>query len=113
MTASLNSGAGTLIGTTTATVVNGVASFNDMEDDKAGTLALQFAAPSLPAVISNPSVVSPAPAAQSRSSTGRPAASSRASSLSSVANAYDPYGNVATSYRRPVTVAWRVARAAP
>ena len=64
VTASLSSGAGTLIGTTTAIVKDGVASYNDLEDDTAGTLALQFAAPGLPVVISSPSVVSAAPASQ-------------------------------------------------
>src|SRR5262249_48940901 len=47
VTASLATGAGTLKGTTTATVVNGVASFDDLEDDTAGTLSLRFAAPGL------------------------------------------------------------------
>ena len=39
VTASLATGSGTLIGTTAVTVQDGVASFNDLEDDKAGTLA--------------------------------------------------------------------------
>ena len=60
VTASLGSGAGTLIGTTTATVVNGVASFNDLEVNTAGTLTLKFASGKLAPVISNPSVISPA-----------------------------------------------------
>ena len=59
VTASLHTGAGTLIGTTTATVSSGIASFTDLEDDTAGALSLQFTAPGLPDVISNTSTVSP------------------------------------------------------
>ena len=50
VTASLASGAGTLSGTKTATVQGGVASFDDLEDDTAGTLTLQFTAGTLPSV---------------------------------------------------------------
>ena len=44
VTASLASGSGTLKGTTQVTVAGGVASFNNLEDDTAGTLTLQFTA---------------------------------------------------------------------
>ena len=64
VTASLASGGGTLDGTTTATVQAGIASFNDLEDDRAGALTLQFSAGNLAPVVSQPSVVNPAPASQ-------------------------------------------------
>ena len=57
VTTALATGSGTLKGTTTATVSGGVASFDDLEDDTAGTLTLQFSAGNLPPVISDPSVV--------------------------------------------------------
>ncbi len=48
VTASLASGPGKLQGTMTATVEGGVASFNNLEEDVAGTIALQFSAPMCP-----------------------------------------------------------------
>ena len=57
VTVSQASGGGSLTGTMTAKVVAGVASFNDVENDTAGQLTLQFAAPSLPPAISAPSTV--------------------------------------------------------
>ena len=74
VTASLATGAGTLKGTTSVTLVNGVASFDNLEDDMAGTLSLQFAASSLPPVTSSSSVV--APGRRRPSSSGPPATSS-------------------------------------
>src|SRR5262249_55476450 len=62
VTASLASGAGALKGTTQATVQGGIASFDDLEDDTAGTLSLQFSAGSLSPAISTPSIVTPAAA---------------------------------------------------
>ena len=104
VTASLATGNGVLKGTPTATVTAGVASFNDLEDDTAGTLTLQFSAPDVPPVISTPSVVNPAPA------TGvvvkRPPSGVVAGIAFGVTvNTDDPYGNVDTSYNGPVTVA--------
>ena len=104
VTASLSTGAGTLIGTTTATVSGGVASFNDLEDNTAGTLTLQFAAASLPPVISNPSVVSPAPASNIKVVNRPPSGIGRGAFVGLVADAYNPYGNLATSFNSPVTV---------
>jgi hypothetical protein len=103
VTASLSSGAGTLIGTETAKVLAGVASFNDLEDNTAGKLTLQFTAASLPAVISNPSVVAPA-AASVIKVVGPPSGVQAGVSFQVVATAYDAYNNVATSFDSPVTV---------
>ena len=105
VTAALSSGPGKLIGTTTATVTHGVASYNDVEDDAAGTLSLGFSAPGLPVVISDPSVVSAAPASEIKVISGPPAGTGAGTSFELVADAYDPYGNVATSFNGPVTVA--------
>jgi hypothetical protein len=105
VTASLASGAGTLKGTTTATVHNGVASFDDLEDDKAGTLTLQFTAGTLPPVVSNPSTVSPGPAASLGIVVNRPPGGIPAGTkFTTNVMAFDAYGNVATSFSGPVTV---------
>ncbi len=104
VTASLSSGAGTLNGAKTATVTAGVASFNGLEDDTAGVLALQFAAPSLPAVIANPSTVSPA-AATRIVLTQPPAGVVSGQAFGLTVNAEDPFGNTDTSYNGPITVA--------
>ncbi len=103
VTASLSSGPGTLQGTMTATLVDGIASFDDLEDNTAGTLTLQFSAPSLPAVISDPSVVSPA-AASSLIVTRPPSGISAGSAFQLEVDAYDPYNNLATSFAGAVTV---------
>ncbi len=103
VTASVSSGAGTLEGTMTATVVNGVASFDDLEDNTAGALTLQFAAPNLPAAISDPSVVSPA-AASSLTVNRPPGGVTAGTAFSLEVDAYDPYGNLATSFDSAVTV---------
>ena len=104
VTTSLNSGAGKLIGTTQATVVNGIASFDDLEDDTAGTLALQFTADNLPPVVSTPSVVAPADASGIKIVNRPPGGVGAGTTFQVVANAYDPYGNLATSYNAPVTI---------
>src|SRR5262249_25487694 len=103
VTASLATGGGTLKGTITATVVNGVASFDDLEDDTAGTLSLQFAAPGLPPVPSDPSTVAPGP--PHLMAVKKPPGGV----ISGVAfplevDAYDAYGNLATSFDGSVTV---------
>ena len=62
VTVSQASGSGTLTGTKTAKVTAGVASFDGLENDTAGTLTLQFSAPGVPAVVSAPSTVGASPA---------------------------------------------------
>jgi hypothetical protein len=106
VTASLDSGAGTLTGTTMATVVNGVASFNDLEDDTAGTLSLEFSAPGLAAVISSRSTVSAGPAAIIKV-VGKPPSGVIAgvSFGGFVVDVMDNYGNLQTSFDGSVTAA--------
>jgi hypothetical protein len=103
VTASLASGAGTLIGTTQATVQGGIASFDDLEDNTAGTLSLQFSAGSLSPATSAPSVVTPAAATQLVAKRP-PGGIISGKSFALVVDAEDPYGNVDTSYSAPVTV---------
>ncbi len=104
VTASLASGAGNLIGTTTVTVQDGVASFNDLEDDTAGTLTLQFTAGTLPVVTSNPSVVKAAPASQLVVKR-KPGGIISGQTFSLEVDALDPYNNLDTSFAGSVTVA--------
>ena len=104
VTASLATGAGVLKGTTTATVSAGVASFDDLEDDTAGSLALQFTAPNVPPVVADPSVVHPA--AASKVIVNRPPSGVIAGiKFGLTIHANDDYGNLDTSYGGPVTVA--------
>ncbi len=101
---SLASGGGALTGPTTATVVNGIASFNNLYHNTAGTIALQFAAGSLPAVTSISSVVSPAP--PSALIIKKPPSGVIAGvAFATEVDAQDPYGNLATSFAGPVTLA--------
>ncbi len=104
VTASQYSGAGMLTGTTTATVSNGVASFNDLENDTAGMLTIEFTAGTLTPAISSPTVVLPDPA--TRVVVTRPPGGVVSGSIFTVTvAAEDPYDNTATSYNGPVTVA--------
>ena len=103
VTASLSTGSGTLTGTMTATVVGGVATFNDLEDNTAGTLTLQFTAPNLPAVISSSSTVSPA-SASTLAIKRPPAGVISGTAFPLEVDAMDPIGNVATSFNSAVTV---------
>ncbi len=65
ITAALSLGAGPLLGTTTVTVSGGIATFTDLADDTAETIAIQFtSSPVLTAATSNDVVVSPAAASQ-------------------------------------------------
>ncbi len=65
VTATLASGTGPLLGTTTLTVSDGIATFTDLSDDTAETISLQFSSvPALTAPVSSNVVVSPAAAAQ-------------------------------------------------
>ena len=103
VTASLATGAGTLSGTTHETLSGGVASFGNLEDNTAGTLSLQFAAGSLPPVISTPSVVTPA-AASTLIIKRPPTGVITGTTFAIEVDAQDPYGNLATSFNAPVTV---------
>ena len=104
VTASLNSGSGTLIGTTTVTVHDGVASFDNLENDTAGMLTLQFDAGTLPTVVSSPSVVTPA-AAMKVVVTRPPGGVVSGNAIKITVTAQDPFNNTDTSYNGPVSVA--------
>jgi hypothetical protein len=105
VTVSLASGAGTLLGSPTATVTGGVASFNYLEVNTAGPKTLQFQAPNLPPVVSAPTTVVPAAASGLKIVTRPPGRIVTGQPISLQVDAVDPYNNVATSYTGPVTVA--------
>jgi hypothetical protein len=94
----LASGTGPLQGTTAVTVSGGVATFSDLVDDRADTIALAFTSGSLAAATSGAIVVAPAAASrlviqspQSASATaGQPFATQPAIAEE------DPYGNLET-----------------
>ncbi len=105
VTASLASGSGTLIGTKQVTVQRGIASFDNLEDDTAGTLTLKFSAGTLPPVVSDPSTVSPAVPTSLGVVVNRPPGGIPVGSkFTVVATAYDAYNNVAASFNSPVTL---------
>ena len=103
VTASLASGSGTLIGTAQVTMQKGIASFDNLQVNTAGTLALRFTAGTLPSVVSNPSVVQPA-AAMQLSVQLPPGGISSGTGFPLQVDALDQYGNVATSFDGPVTL---------
>ena len=64
VTVGLAIGTGPLLGTTTATVAGGVATFTNLADDRAETIALKFTSPGLSSPTSASIVVNPAAASQ-------------------------------------------------
>ncbi len=65
VTASLESGSGTLLGTTTVTVHEGIATFTNLADNTAGTISLSFASvPAHTSAISSNITISPAQPSQ-------------------------------------------------
>jgi subtilase family serine protease len=98
VTATLNSGAGTLDGTTQVAVSGGVATFTGLNDDIAGPITLQFFSGSLTPATTAQTVVKPAAASQlvvqtqasSTATAGKPFA------VQPVIGLEDPYGNVET-----------------
>ncbi len=103
VTAALASGSGTLLGTTQVTLQGGVASFNDLQVNTAGSLTLQFVASTLPPAVASPSVVTPAKA--THLSVKRPPGGVITGSNYLVeVDALDPYGNVDTTFDGSVTL---------
>ncbi len=97
VTATLRVGTGPLLGTTTVTVSEGIATFPNLSDDKAETIILLFTAPALAKTQSNPTTVNPA--AASRLSITAPSTVTAGMPFTITVTAFDPYNNVATSYR--------------
>jgi hypothetical protein len=100
VTVSLRVGTGPLLGTTTVTLSAGVATFGNLEDNKAETIILLFTAPALVKAQSNSITVNPA--AASRLSVSAPATATAGRPFTITVTAFDPYNNVATGYRGTV-----------
>ena len=103
VSAALTSGSvGTLYGTAKVQVVAGMASFGFLEDDRAGTLALQFQTGSL-SVTSKTTTVSPGAAMVLIAKP--PGGIVAGTAFGIEIDAQDGYGNTATSFSGPVNVA--------
>ena len=100
VTASLRVGTGPLLGTTTVTFSGGIATFTNLQDNKAETIILLFTAPALVKAQSNPTTVKPA--AASRLSITAPATATAGMPFTITVTAFDPYNNVATGYQGTV-----------
>jgi hypothetical protein len=99
VTAALNVGTGPLLGTTTVTVSGGIATFTNLSDDTAETIALKFTSvPVLTTQLSGTIVVSPAAASQLVLSTQPSPTATAGVALSTQPVVYveDPYGNLET-----------------
>jgi hypothetical protein len=103
VTASLATGAGSLAGSTTATVSAGVASFTSLADDQAETISLKLAANGL-FVVTAPITVSAAPASKLVVSTQPPSSITAGQGFSLVVSAEDPFDNRVTGYNSQVTL---------
>ena len=100
VTASLRVGTGPLLGTTTVTVSGGIATFTNLQDNKAENVLLLFTAPTLTKAQAGSTTVNPA--AASRLSIAAPSTAIVGKPFSITVTAYDPYNNVATGYRGTV-----------
>jgi Big-like domain-containing protein/invasin-like protein/calcineurin-like phosphoesterase family protein len=98
---------GTLMGTTTAAAVSGVATFADLHIDKSGSgYTFQATAGALTTTASPPVTISPAQAVKLVFS-GQPGAATAGTAIAPVVQvtAADPFGNVVTSFADSVGVA--------
>ena len=98
VTVALNSGAGPLQGTLTATVSGGVATFTNLGDNTAETISLKFTSPGLMSATSNNIVVSPAAATQLVTQTQPSAAATAGVAFATQPVIYeeDQFGNLET-----------------
>ena len=96
--ATLASGRGPLLGTLTATVIGGVATFTDLADDTAGTITLKFTGGGLASAPSDSIAINPAAASQLVIVTLPSATASAGTALAipPVVDEEDRYGNLET-----------------
>ena len=115
ITAALGTGSGPLQGTTQVAVVNGVATFSNLVDDKAETIALKFTGGGLPAVASGPIAVNPAAASKLVLVT-QPSATATAGvafATQPVIDEEDQFGNVETSDSSSIVTAGLTSGSGP
>ncbi len=107
VTVSLNSGAGSLAGTSQVAVSRGVAAFTDLSDETAGSLSLLFSSGELLPAVSAATVVAPAPASQLviHTQVSSTATAGRAFATQPVVEEEDQYGNLETSDNTTVVTA--------
>ncbi len=110
VTAMLRVGTGPLLGATMVTVSRGIATFTNLEDNKAETLILLFTAQALVKAQSSPTTVNPA-AASSLFITA-PSTATAGSAFTITVTALDPYNNIATGYQGTIRFTSSDARAA-
>ena len=107
VTATLASGNGPLLGTTSVTVSEGVATFDDLSDDEAGTISLVFTGSGLTDAISNTIVINAAAASQWVIQ-GQPSATATAGTPFAnqpVVDEEDAFGNLETGDNSTVVTA--------
>ena len=99
ITAAISTGPGALLGTATATVVDGVATFTGMGDNLAGTITVIFSSGNLATATSGNIVISPAAASQLVVTQEPPngATAGQAFTTQPVVKEEDQYGNVITT----------------
>jgi len=107
VTASLQSGAGPLQGTMSATVSGGVSTFTNLTDNKAETISLDFSSGSLTSATSTSIVVSPAAASQLVVQTQPSATTTAGQAFATQPVIYeeDQYGNLETGDNSAVVAA--------
>ena len=107
ITASLASGNGPLLGTTTVTLSDGVATFVGLADNKAGIISLNFAGGGFTAGPSNNIFIGPGPAAQLVIQIPPFASVTAGNPLTDpiVINEEDQYGNIETGDNSTVVTA--------
>jgi hypothetical protein len=99
----LNSGTGALLGSTSATVSGGVATFLDLAEDKVGSITLKFTGGSLTPALATAVTIVPA-TATTLVVTGAPPSSVTAGiGFAIMVTAFDPFANIATSFTGRIT----------
>ncbi|MBW3583706.1 MAG: hypothetical protein KY455_11460 [Euryarchaeota archaeon] len=95
VTAAIKNGSGTLLGTTTATAVNGVATFTDLKTNTASTITIESTATGLTSITSNSITVSAATADASQTTASVPNGTVGSATTITI-TVRDAYGNLVT-----------------
>ena len=106
VTAALSAGTGPLVGTKTATVSGGIATFANLAENTAGTISLDLTGGILQPAFTNAIDITAGPATQLVMTTPPPVPLAAGQAFTLAVSAEDSYGNVDQTFNRNVTISF-------